>query len=231
MKLPEKQFSLDYVKRVLPVVLNEGLWCLGITVYGIFYGMRGDDAVNAVGVYTTVDELMTVAVFGLVNASAILIGHAIGAGDRKGAILTSRRMMLVVECMSLVTAAGIIVLRHPILSLFDDISVQSVESADRLLLIASCVMPLRFFNTINVVGILRAGGDTVFSMALDAGSVWLIGVPCVAVATVLLGWPVEGIFAATLVEEAVKVAVGLPRFLNGKWINNLTTIGKREEQA
>ena len=68
-------------------------------------------------------------------------------------------------------------------------------------------------------------------MALDAGTVWLVGVPCTAVATMALGWPIEGVFAATMVEEVVKLMAGLPRFLSGKWINNLTTIGKREEQT
>ena len=231
MRLPDRTFSLDYIRRVLPVVLNEGLWCLGMTMYSVFYGILGDDAVNAVGVYSAVDELMTVAVFGVVNASAILIGHAIGAGRRDEAVLTAWRMLLVEECMSLVTAAGIIALRFPILSLFRHLSGNSLTSAAHLLLIACCVMPVRFFNTINIVGILRAGGDTVFSMALDAGSVWLVGVPCAAIATMLLGWPIEGVFAATMVEEVLKLAVGLPRFISGKWINNLTTIGKREEQT
>ena len=165
------------------------------------------------------------------QGQAILIGNAIGAGRREEALLTSKRMLFVVECMSLVTAAGIITLRYPILSLFRHLSAASIDSAARLLLIASCVMPVRFFNTINIVGILRAGGDTIFSMALDAGSVWIIGVPCVAIATLLLGWPIEGVFAATCVEEVVKLAAGLTRFLSGKWINNLTTIGRREEQA
>ena len=231
MKLPGRKFSLDYGKRVLPVVLNEGLWSLGMTVYAIFYGMLGDDAVNAVGVYNTVDQLMTVMVFGAVNATAILIGNAIGAGERDEAILVSRRMLFVVECMSVATALGIIVLRYPILSLFDRLSPHSISSAANILLIAAAVMPFRFFNTINVVGVLRAGGDTVFSMALDAGSVWVIGVPCVALATVALGWPIEGVFAASFLEEVLKLAVGLPRFMSGKWINNLTAIGAREEQA
>ena len=60
MRMPEKQFSLDYIKRVLPVVINEGLWSLGMTTYSIFYGMRGDDAVNAIGVFNNIDQLMTV---------------------------------------------------------------------------------------------------------------------------------------------------------------------------
>ena len=140
---------------------------------------------------------------------------------------TEENVLLTASTASGKTAAAF----FPILSLFDRLSPHSISSAANILLIAAAVMPFRFFNTINVVGVLRAGGDTVFSMALDAGSVWVIGVPCVALATVALGWPIEGVFAASFLEEVLKLAVGLPRFMSGKWINNLTAIGAREEQA
>ena len=232
LAMPGRQFTLDYLKRVLTVVLNEGLWALGITTYGAFYGMRGDAAVNAIGVYNTVDQLMTVLLFGVVNASAIMIGNAIDAGRRNDAILISRRMLFAAEALSVVTALGIILLREPVLAVYSKLFQEtSSDSARTILLIAGCTMPFRFFNTINIVGVLRAGGDTLFSMALDAGSVWIIGVPCVAIATKALGLPIEGIFLASFVEEVLKIAVGLPRFLSGKWINNLTTIGKKEARA
>ncbi len=231
MKMPERRFALDYIKRVLPVVANEGLWSLGITIYAVFYGMRGDTAVNAIGIHGNVDQLMTVLLFGLVNATAIMIGVAIGAGQREKAIQTSRRMLFAVECLSVVTGVGLIFLRHPILGLFSKLSPETIASAARILLIAGCMMPFRFFNTINIVGVLRAGGDTIYSMVLDAGSVWVIGVPAVALATLALGLPIEGIFLFSYLEEMVKLGVGLPRFLSGKWINDLTVIGAKEEKA
>ena len=228
MRMPDKRFSLDYIKRVLPVVLNEGLWSLGMTTYAAFYGRLGDAAVNAIGVYNNIDQLMTVFIFGVVNATAILIGNCIGGGDGKGAVLISRRMLFATECLSLATGLLLICLRYPILSLFDKLSPETIENAATILAIAGCVMPFRFFNTINIVGVLRAGGDTLFSMALDAGSVWVIGVPCVAVATLVFGLPITGVFMASFVEEFFKIGLGLPRFLSGKWVNNLTTIGVEE---
>jgi len=169
------------------------------------------------------------AIFGAVNATAILIGNRIGAGDREGAILTSRRMLFATECLSVFTALMLFAFRYPILSLFANLSERTLQDAATIILLAACVMPFRHFNTINIVGVLRAGGDTVFSMALDAGSVWVIGVPCVALATVAFGLPITGIYAAAFIEEGFKICVGLPRFLSGKWINNLTTIGNRGE--
>ncbi|MBQ9262656.1 MAG: MATE family efflux transporter [Clostridia bacterium] len=226
MRMPGKSFTLGYIKRVLPVVVNEGMWSLGVTTYAVFYGMRGDTAVNAIGVYNNVDQLMTVLLFGVVNAASIMIGNSIGAGDRDRAILTSRRMLLAVEGLAAVTGVLLIVLSAPILSFFNRLSPETLDKAAIILLIAGCMLPFRFFNTINIVGVLRAGGDTIFSMILDAGSVWIIGVPCVALATVALGLPIEGIFLFSFIEELFKICVGLPRFLSNKWINNLTTIGK-----
>ena len=40
-----------------------------------------------------------------------------------------------------------------------------------------CCMWIRATNMISIIGVLRSGGDTRFGFFLDAGTVWLIGVP------------------------------------------------------
>lgn len=225
MKMPSADFTRSYVRRVLPVVLNEGLWSLGMTVYSAFYGRIGPDAAAAMNVYNTVDQLMTVFIFGVVNATAILIGKDIGADQIERAKLTARRMLVTVICVSALTGCVLILTRRPILTLFSGLSQTALEDAALVMLFAGCIMPIRHINTVNIVGILRAGGDTVFSMMLDAGSVWVIGVPVVGLTALVLRWPIQYVFLSTVVEEIVKVFVGLPRFLSGKWINNVTHRG------
>ena len=229
LHLPSRTFIKDYFKKVIPVVINEGLWSLGITMYSVFYGMYSDAAISAIAVYNNIDQLMTVLVFGAVNATAILIGNAIGEGDKDKAKLTAFRMLFAVEMMSIFTGLMLITLRTPLLDMYGSISALSQEALEKaavITLMAGCFMPFRHFNSLNIVGVLRAGGDTVFSMLLDAGSVWIIGVPCVAIAALCLKLPIEGVYAATFVEEFFKMACGVPRFLSGKWIHNLTQIGE-----
>ena len=231
IKLPSGAFIRDYFKKVIPVVVNEGLWSLGITTYAIFHGMYSDAAISAIAVYNNLDQLMTVMVFGVVNATSIMIGNAIGEDDREKARLTAFRMLFAIEVLSLFTGTMLITLRNPMLSVYGSISALSAEALEKasvITLIAGCFMPIRFFNSLNIVGVLRAGGDTIFSMVLDAGSVWVFGVPCVAIAATVLHLPIEGVYAASLVEEFFKMAFGLPRFLSGKWIHNLTHIGEPE---
>ena len=38
-------------------------------------------------------------------------------------------------------------------------------------------MPAKMFNYVNVVGVLRSGGDTKMCLFLDTSGVWFIGVP------------------------------------------------------
>ena len=76
-----------------------------------------------------------------------------------------------------------------------------------------------------IVGILRAGGDSLFSMLLEIGTVWGIGVPLLAMAVYLWGLPIEQAFLFTFAEEIVKVAVSMPRYISGKWMHNLVKIG------
>ena len=92
-RLPDKAYLKAFLKKVLPVVANEGLWSMGMAMYSVFYGRLGDQALAAVGIYNSVDQLVFVIIYGLMNASGILVGSQLGAGDKEDAYLTAKRMM------------------------------------------------------------------------------------------------------------------------------------------
>ena len=76
-----------------------------------------------------------------------------------------------------------------------------------------------------IVGVLRAGGDTRFSMFLDAGTVWAVGVPLAAIAGLVFDQPVHIVYLLIMCEEAVKCLVAFRRFLSRRWIHNLVYAG------
>lgn len=45
------------------------------------------------------------------------------------------------------------------------------------LIVFSLFMPFKMFNYVNIVGVLRSGGDTKVCLFLDCSGVWLIGIP------------------------------------------------------
>ncbi|GAI52550.1 unnamed protein product [marine sediment metagenome] len=71
------------------------------------------------------------------------------------------------------------------------------------------------------MGILKAGGDTLFSMIIEIGAIWLIGVPLAAIAAFILKLPIHYVMAIAATEELVKMVAAYYRFLSNKWIHNL----------
>lgn len=215
-------FIKRFTKTVVPVIFNEGLWATGTTMYSVFYGRMGDVAVATMGVCNTINDLVWVAIFALMNATAIIVGKALGAGDREKAYLHAKRLMVGAMASGLLLGIGVLLIRGPLVGIFSGLSYEVREKAELILAIGAVTIWFRSFNTINIVGVLRSGGDTLFSLILDVGTLWLVGVPATGIAALLLHWPLEWVYVCTLLEEAVKIAVGIPHFKDKKWMNVLT---------
>ena len=121
-------------------------------------------------------------------------------------------------------ALGVVVIavRWPLVNIFSGLSYQVRDKAQFILLLGALTIWFRAFNTINIVGVLRSGGDTLFSLCLDVGALWLVGVTSTGLAALVFHWPLEWVYACTFLEEAVKMAVGIPHFKKKQWMNVLT---------
>lgn len=219
-KLPDRAYMKRFVSTVAPVVANEGLWSMGMSMYSVFYGRLGDAAVAAIGIVNMVDQLIFTMIYGIMNATAILVGNHLGAGDREGARLTARRMIFACVVVGVVMGVIQLAVKGPLIGVFR-VSAEAKALAGIILTIGSFTIWIRAINSINVVGVLRAGGDTVFSMLLDTAALWLVGVPLVGLAALAFHWPIYLCYVCTVVEEIIKVLIGLPRFRSGKWMNDL----------
>ena len=213
-------YTKQFLKTVSPVILNEGLWALGMVTYTMFYGTMGEASMSAMGIYKSVEQLTFVTIYGLMGACSIIVGQALGTGDKEKAYLYAQRMLFASVALGIVMGLILIPLRFPIVSLFG-ISDGAREKALQVILFSAFFAWLRSFNSINVVGILRSGGDTLFSLILDTGTVWGIGVPCVWITSMIFKWPIEYVFLFTHLEGIVKALIGLPRMTSKKWINEL----------
>ena len=110
--------------------------------------------------------------------------------------------------------------KGPILSLYN-VSREVIRNAGYLINIVSLFLWMRVNNMTTVVGILRAGGDTRFSLFLDGIIIWLVGVPMAYIGATVLGLPVYLVYLCAMAEEAAKWVLGINRYFSRKWINNL----------
>ena len=215
-------FFKKFLKTILPVIANEGTWALGIIMYSVVYGKMGTVAVATTGIITIISDLMWVGIFALMNATSILVGKALGENNPDKAYLYAKRLVTGSVVLSLVIGTILILIRGPLVGIFSGLSLEVKDMAQTLLILTGLSMWFRTFNTINIVGVLRSGGDTVFSLVLDASALWLISIPLMALAALVWHWSLPWVYAMTLVEEFIKMAIGFPRFKNKKWIKNIT---------
>lgn len=217
-------FSLGFAGKVivpvLPVIANETLWAFGVTTYNIIYGHIGTEALAAMNIVATIDNLGLVFFFGLTHATAALIGNRIGAGLKQEAVQYAARSLGIGASLAILMGLLLLVIRGPILSLYD-VSPQVVQYTYRILNVISLFLWVRVVNMVIIVGILRSGGDTVFSMFLDGFVIWIVGVPLAALGAFILGLPVYWVYLMVMAEEVCKLCVGLWRFTSRKWIHDL----------
>ena len=220
--IPESwAFVKQYARVVATVTLNEGLWALGVAIYSIVYGRMGESAVAAVSIAATFEQFSFIMIRAVTSACAVLVGAHVGAGERKEAHSTALRMMAATVTASIVSGMLMIGMSRLMIQLFNA-SAGTIADALRLITISACVMPVHAMTGMLIVGILRAGGDTVYSLVIDAGSAWFFGAPLVAIAGLLLRWPVPVVYLCAQSESIVKFSLGMYRFRSGRWIHDLT---------
>jgi MATE family, multidrug efflux pump len=214
-------FLTSVFKPVLPVILNELFWSLGITAYSVVYAHIGTSSIAAMNIVGTVENIAFVPFLGLSSAIAIMTGNMIGAGEKDRAYLNVGRTLALTILLGLGVGGIAISSRGSVLSLYN-ISSEVIYAADRALIIMGCWMVVRPLNMIIVVGMLRSGGDTRFSLFLDGMIIWILGVPMAILGGFILHLPVYWVYLFVMSEELTKCIIGLRRYFSRKWIHDLT---------
>jgi putative MATE family efflux protein len=218
----DRPFAMNVLRTSMPAALNEVLWSVGITSYNAVYARIGTEAIAAVNINATIEELVFVLFIGLGNASAVMVGNKIGAGGKDMAFEYGRRFTILGVASALVGGMIVLTLRETVIGLYQ-ISPSAAENLRWLMLIYSLSIWLRVFNFMLFIGALRAGGDTRYAMFTELFSIWVIGVPAALIGGFVLHLPVYGVYALVLLEEAVKAIIVFRRYLSRKWIHDLVT--------
>lgn len=216
----KRPFAMNVLKTSMPAAINEVLWSLGITSYNAVYARIGTDAIAAVNINATIEELVFVLFIGLGNACAVMVGNQIGAGGKDVAFEYGRRFTIMGVTCALIGGAIVLSVRDTVIGLYQ-ISPSAAESLRWLMLVYSLSIWLRVLNFMLFIGALRAGGDTRYAMFTELFSIWVVGVPLALTGGFVLRLPVYGVYALVLVEEAVKALIIFRRFLSRRWIHDL----------
>ncbi len=216
-------FVKKYFKTAYPVILNEAFWSLGTVLYSIAYAKIGTEAAAAVQILNTVQNIFMVMTRGLANACTVMVGNKIGAEEEEVAIEYANSFMIISIVLGMILGIILFFTSDAILMFFKNLTPELYATSKKLLIVLAVFFFVKVLNGTMIVGILRGGGDTRFSMILEMAAVWLVGVPLAFLGALVFKLPVYYVSALVYMEEVVKAVVCIPRIVSKKWVTNVIT--------
>lgn len=218
----EHKFFTNAHKVIIPVVINELCWGFGVVIYSVIYGNMGTKSIAAVQICTTIQNLFLIVLFGISNGACVMIGNEVGKDNLETARIYSKKLIKLCIGISVVMALSLALSSKFILKIYN-ISNEVYMNALYMILITAIILPIKFINILLIVGILRGGGDTSYTLKVELATMWLVGVPICALGGFVLNLEVYQVFLLVTLEEFAKCVLAVRRYKSNKWIKNLVT--------
>lgn len=220
-RLHDKLISKDFSRYSLPVIANEVAWGLGTSCISAIIGHLGSAATAANSVTQVTRQLAMVVTFGIANATAIMIGKTIGEGNQERARQYGQKFLKLAIITGCIGAVIVLIIR-PLSIHFMVLTPLASEYLSRMMLVMSYFVIGQAINTVLVVGVFRAGGDTRFGLFLDTSFMWGISILLGFIAAFALKLPVIIVYIILLSDEILKIPVCIYRYQSLKWLKNIT---------
>ena len=216
-------FVRGFLRIAFPVIVNELLWAVGVTTQNVIFARTSTYAIAAFNITNTISQLTWVFFMGLGNGAAVLIGKKIGEGSEGKAREYAGAITRFAPLSAVFFALFLIPLSWTLPFLFKaDPAVFAI--IDGMFIILALSYPFRAFNMAMIIGVCRAGGDTIFCVVYDVLFMWTLSLPAAAAASFIFGAPVWVVYLCVALEEPAKMLLGLWRLKSGKWLRNVTRI-------
>lgn len=211
----------DFVVFSSPVVANELMWGLGMSVNAAIIGHLGSAAVAANSVAQVSRQLIMVIGFGLSAATSIMIGKVIGEQKLRLAEAYARKFIWLSVGITLAASLSLFFLRGWIAGSMT-ISDQAKDYLLFMLFVVCYYAVFQSYNTTMIVGVFRAGGDTRIGFFVDVIGMWCFSIFLGAIAAFWLHWGVKAVFVVLLSDEIVKIPITTWRYRKKLWLRNIT---------
>lgn len=210
--------SRTFFSTSIPVVMNELIWALGEAAVSMILGRMGTEIVSANAIYANISELSGVVVSGMYSAACVMIGNAVGAGDRKE-LYVQKKLFHKISIIVGVLAMLIMLVCRGFITDFYNVSDTTKMYVGQIMLIGSVVELCRSIQTMNSMGILRGAGDVRFAMLNDILFLWGFTIPCGILTGLILKWPVGWVYIVLKLDQFLKIFTSQYRLKGTKWIH------------
>ena len=219
-----KGLTSEYFKKCFPIIMNEVLIGVGNMMINIVMGRQTNDAIAALALFRTIEGLIIGFFAGFSNASSILVGKEVGAGNLETAY--KRAWRIVYLCQGFIATVGVllILLHSPILTLAN-LEGESFTIGTQFIVIFAIFAIIRMGNwTQNDT--FRSAGEAVYGTVLEIAFMWLMVVPAVWISGMVIGAPTFVVFICCYIDEPIRYVLMQIHLHNGKWVKPVTPEGR-----
>lgn len=223
MKRFSKMLAKDLVKYSTPVVINEVMWSLAISMQAAILGhitYSAGDPVASNTIAAIIYQLSSVVIFGVANAAAVVVGKAIGENREQAALERAHTLKLMSVLMGILTC-GVILLIRPLMLRLYNLPSETIALTHEMIFVTAVVSVFTSVSAVSIVGILRGAGDTRFCLIIELVLLWGVAIP-LAAAAAYFQLPVPIVLALMKIDEMLKSIVCLIRLRGRKWLNSVT---------
>lgn len=213
---------LVFVKKALPLASNEFLWGVGTSVYLVIYGHMGTEELAAMSIMNTLQTMVQTFGLSLSSSAAVIVGSEIGKGNRDNVFVCGGRFHRLAIGMGAVVGLSLFFLIRPIVGAYSLTGTYTGVLLTQTLTVMCCYLPLSCYNSMNIEGLFRSGGDIRFVLLMDTGGIWFVGMPLTILFGDVLSLPLLIVFMAYVCVEIYKLVIGFFRYRSGKWLHTLS---------
>lgn len=224
----DKEILKDYVGLCTPVLCNELLWAIGASMISVIVGRMGTEVVAANSINGVAHQFVTIFIFGMSNATAVIIGNTIGEGKKEKAKEYAYSIGIFSVVMGCISGLMILLIK-PFVVNFYNVSYSTKLIAMEIMTVTSGIIVFQSLASNFMMGVLRGGGDAKFVLINDLIFMWLVAIPGGFFVAFVLELPVALVFLVIKCDEILKSLTSVYRVISGKWINDVTKDYEFEE--
>ncbi len=218
MYMPVSLMKQIAVKGV-PLMLNEFLWSVGMTMLTQNYSTRGLATVAALNISNTINNVFNVIYIALGSTVAIIVGQHLGANRMEDAKREDTQLIAFSVASCFVVGAVLIVIA-PLFPQLYNTTDEVKEIARNLICVVAIMMPMNAFLH-STYFTLRSGGKTIVTFFFDSVFICCVSVPAAYALAHFTNIPIVAMFAMVQSIDLIKCVIGFVLVKKGVWLQNM----------
>ncbi|MDR2629940.1 MAG: MATE family efflux transporter [Spirochaetaceae bacterium] len=226
LALRNREITSDFFRYGIPVILGDIIWGIAGSTQVAILGRLGTEVLAANTIAANLFQFFSVMVYGIANASGIIVGRTVGSGDYQLVKTYSKTLQLIFLGFGLLTGLLIFFSKDLILAAgFPNISAEAHAYARQFLIVFSITIVGTSYQMSVLTGIVRAGGATSFVLINDLIHVWIIVIPSALLAARVFHSPPVVVFFCLKSDQLLKCIVAVIKLNRWNWMRKLTREG------